>query len=180
MAHDKAEIARHLVLGVISGEDPSDVPLDILIYLFGFVELCSRLAAWKDEEGLEDHLPLHNDVGLVLESVLVLGDGYVELVVILLLDNIGLPGQSVSWLLVLEFVRFGNFRRLGFLLARMRLGLFSLGWKWGFDRNLGFIVSWFLPAGSWSSQLTSQSGFFASWFCQLVIGLTEEVLSTTV
>ena len=83
----------------------------------------------------------------------------------------------VSWLLMLEFVRLGNFRRLSFHLAKMRLGLCSLGWRWESWIPCQLVLaSWFLvfpagvsfwilcqlvlPSGSWFFQLEVQSGKF--------------------
>jgi hypothetical protein len=91
---DKAEIAGHHVLEVISDEDPSDVQVDILSCLSVLVELFSGLAVGNEEEGLDGHLTIGDDVGLGLGSVLVLGDGLVELVVLTLLDIVSLPGPD--------------------------------------------------------------------------------------
>jgi hypothetical protein len=90
---DKAEIAGHHILEVISNEDPSDVQLDILS-LSVVVELFSRLAVGNEDEGLEGHLTLGDDVGLGLGSGLVLGDGLVELVELTMLNIVSLPGPD--------------------------------------------------------------------------------------
>ena len=61
---DKAEIAGHHVLEVISAENPPDVQLDVLSWMSVLVELFKRLAVGNEEEGPEGHLSLGDKVCL--------------------------------------------------------------------------------------------------------------------
>ena len=59
---DKAEIAGHHVLEVISGENHPDVQLDVLSCMSVLVELFRRLAVGNEEEGPDGHLSLGDKV----------------------------------------------------------------------------------------------------------------------
>ena len=95
---DKAEMAGHHVLEVISAENPPDVQLDVLSCMSVLVELFRRLAVGNEEEGPEGHLSLGDKVCLGHGAALVLGDELIELVVLPLLDLIRLPGFFSSFL----------------------------------------------------------------------------------
>ena len=88
---NKAVIAGHHVLEVISDKDHSDIQLDILGCLSLLVGLFRGLAVRIKEEGLEGHLALGDEVGLGLGSVHAVGGGPVALVVLSLLNLIRLP-----------------------------------------------------------------------------------------
>ena len=128
---DKAEIAGHHVLEVISGENHPDVQLDVLSCMSVLVELFRRLAVGNEEEGPEGHLSLGDKVCLGHGAALVLGDELIDLVVIPLLDLIRLPGPYRLGLVTRlqipsGFLNFLGFRLLLFLPFRFFLCNFIL------------------------------------------------------